>query len=115
MFVEQQVELVERRSGDLPVMFLVEVIERDGIGEHAVQHLGVPEANVGVQSNGKSPYRAEGLHLAPMLMQLWLALHAPVQRAMCGLLVCRSRHRLLLRTSRCRVPDAQRSCASIPL
>ena len=39
MFVEQEVQLVERRAGDLPVMFLVQVSKRHRVGEELIQVL----------------------------------------------------------------------------
>src|SRR6476661_10845259 len=39
MFVEQQVQLHERRARDLPMMLLVEVAQRDRVGQYLVQVL----------------------------------------------------------------------------
>src|SRR3984885_6720892 len=40
MFVEQKMQLIKRRPGNLPVGLFVEVPQRHGIGEQQIQLLG---------------------------------------------------------------------------
>ena len=46
MLVEQQMQLVERRSGDLPVVLLVQVAQRHRVGKELVQVLDALLADV---------------------------------------------------------------------
>src|SRR5258705_5196854 len=61
VFVEEQVELVERRSADLPVVPLVEVPHGHGVGEELVEILDTGGAGRGVEGDGQPGYRAVGL------------------------------------------------------
>ena len=45
VLIEQQVQLVEGRAGHLPVVLLVEVADRQGVGQHLVQGLRAPPAD----------------------------------------------------------------------
>src|SRR5207244_2579481 len=53
MLVEQQMELVERLAGHLPVMLLVQVANRDGVGQRLVQRLHAPLADRLLQADRK--------------------------------------------------------------
>ena len=51
MLVEEQMELVERHSRDLPVVFLVHVAQRHGVGEELIQVVGAGGADPFVEGD----------------------------------------------------------------
>jgi hypothetical protein len=69
VLIEEQVELVEGRAGDLPVVLLVHVAEGDGIGKELVELLAHLRADVGVQAVREILYDiAVLLNLLPVLL-----------------------------------------------
>ncbi len=63
VLVEEQVELVEGRPGDEPVVLLVERIEDHRVGEDLVQQSAALGAGGRLQRDGGEPERAEPLDL----------------------------------------------------
>src|SRR5579872_5364533 len=72
MLVEQQVELIEGRSGDLPVMFLVQIPDRHGIGEQLVEILDRLLAGGFRQRDRKLDEMPKGLNFVRLLMHVGL-------------------------------------------
>ena len=52
VLVEEKMELVERRPADLPVVFLVQVPQRHGVGQELVEIAGAGGADRGVERDG---------------------------------------------------------------
>jgi hypothetical protein len=69
VLVEQQMELIERNSRNLPVMFLVHVPKSDGIGQKLIQIFNAFCTNYFVQGDGQSGNLAERLNFRRMLME----------------------------------------------
>src|SRR3954471_16976363 len=74
MLVEQQMQLVERRSGDLPMVLLVHVAQRHGVGKELVQVLDALLAGVLGQCNRELDEMTEGLDLVCLLPRQRLCL-----------------------------------------
>src|ERR1700730_3074306 len=69
MFVIQQMELIERGTRHLPMMFLVHIAKRHRVGENLVQVFDALGANYFVESDGQSCDLAEWLDFPGLLMQ----------------------------------------------
>ena len=67
MLVEQEVQLIERGTRHLPVVLLVEIAERDGVGEHLVQVLDALTACVFVQADRHGDHRTVPLDIFGVL------------------------------------------------
>src|SRR5438045_3196329 len=67
MLVEQQMQLVERRSRDLPVVLLVHVAQGHGVRKQLVQILDALLADALGQCNGHCDEMTKGLDLVCML------------------------------------------------
>jgi hypothetical protein len=61
--------LVEGVPGDLPVMFLVEIAKRDGIGENLIQVFSALRASGFVESDRQLGDFSVGLNFARMLVK----------------------------------------------
>src|SRR5262245_63540154 len=68
MLVEEQMELIEGRARDLPVMLLVEIAQREGVGQHLVQILHSFRTGLFGQGNGHPDETAERLNLVRLLV-----------------------------------------------
>ena len=68
VFVEQQVQLIERGAGRLPVVLLVEVAECHRVGQHLVQIGHALLAHVLSQRNRQLHEVSVGLDLVRVLM-----------------------------------------------
>ena len=74
VFVEQQVQLVKRRSRDLPMVLLVQITQRDRIGEYLVEILHAFFTDVLSQRDGQLDQVPERLDLVRLLMRQRLGL-----------------------------------------
>jgi hypothetical protein len=69
----QEVELEERRSSNEPVVFLVQVVEDDRVGQDLVQELTAERSGLVAQRDRKQPHLTEPLDLLSVLMEERLA------------------------------------------
>jgi len=67
MLVEQQVQLVEGRTRDLPVMLLVHVAKRHRVGEHLIEVLRAFAADRGVERQRQADEVIERLDFVSLL------------------------------------------------
>jgi hypothetical protein len=72
VLVEEQVELVEGRPGDQPVVLLVQGIEDGRVGQNAVQELDTLRAGFRRKSDRHEAERAERLDLLAVLAEMRL-------------------------------------------
>src|SRR5207253_1666427 len=67
VFIEQEMELIKRRSGDLPMMVLVQVAERHRVGQKLIQVLDALLTRVFRQRDWHSNEMAEWLDFMRVL------------------------------------------------
>jgi hypothetical protein len=67
VLIEQKMELIKRRSGDLPMMFLVQIAERHRVGQKLIQVLDALLTRVFRQRDGHSNEMAEWLDFMRVL------------------------------------------------
>src|SRR5207249_9037597 len=68
VLVEQEVKLKERRAGDLPMMLLVQISERDGVGKELVEVFNALFAGLFRQRDGHPHQMPKRLNLMGLLM-----------------------------------------------
>lgn len=71
MLIEEQMELVERAAGDLPMMLFVHVAEGHGVGENLIQIPDAVGADFFVEGDGEFRDFSIGLNFTSVLMQVW--------------------------------------------
>src|SRR5579875_4096380 len=69
MLIEEQMDLIKRMAGDLPVMFFVHITKGDGVGQELIQILHAFGADFFVQRDGQLGDFSVGLNFAGLLAQ----------------------------------------------